>query len=61
MNIEVKKNTFDKLFSIKDHKKVEKNETHRIEYFRNVNISGFKIWNYVSSKVWQYYLTDINA
>lgn len=60
-NIEVTEKTFYKIFSIKDFKKVEKKENYVKEYFGNVNQYGVKIWNYASSKVWQYYFFDINA
>lgn len=61
MSIEVTQDTFYKLFK-DEPTRVEKKETHEIHFYYDEETGqrGRKIWNYVSSKVWQYYLIDIN-
>lgn len=62
MSIEVTQDTFYKLFE-DEPTIVVKKETYEIHYYECVDIGqrGRKIWNYVSSMEWQYYLIDINA
>ena len=62
-NIEVTEQTFDRLFAPAMHIKNEEKETHVIEHFYNKELDqrGKRVFNYVSSSVWQYYLIDINA
>lgn len=62
MSIEVTQDTFYKIFE-NEPTRVEKKETHEIHHYEcgDIGQRGRKIWNYVSSKVHQYYLIDINA
>lgn len=61
MRIEVTKETFYRVFR-KDAVKTSKNEICEIHEYhsKKLNQHGLKVWNYASSKVHQYYLTDIN-
>lgn len=62
MNIEVTKETFDKLFDENDFISTDNKESYIKEksYNKETNQKGMAIYNHISS-VWQYYLTDINA
>jgi len=62
MIIEVTKETFYTLFDGEPFR-VDKKETYEINHYCNNELDqcGTKVWNYTSSKVHQYYLTDINA
>lgn len=63
MNIEVTKETFNKIFDNVSPIKFDKKETHEITYFYNKELDqhGKKIYNFVSSQSGNFYLTDINA
>ena len=63
MNIEVTKETFNLIFENITPSKIDKKETHEITYFynRQLDQSGKKIYNFVSSKYGNFYLTDINS
>lgn len=62
MSIEVTKETFYKIFK-NDPEQTEQHETHEKQIYFNAKLDqrGFKIFNHVSSKMYQYYLIDINA
>lgn len=62
MKIEVTSSTFYKIFN-KEPYKIEQKETYEIHHYKDelLEQQGQKIWNYLSSKGYQYYLTDINA
>lgn len=62
MYIEVTEKTFYLLFK-KEPYKVEKEELFERHHYKSkrLNQYGYKVWNYASSRNWQYYLRDINA
>ena len=64
MHVEVSEKLFNEIFeSWNCETNREVNETHEKVGFFNMrlNVDGFKIWNFASSKKWQYYIQDINA
>ena len=63
MKIEVTKEAFECAFRDKDAINRDIKETHETIHFYNpyLDIRGFKVWNFVSSTVWQYYIQDINC
>ncbi len=60
MKIEVTKETFYKIFSEDDHEDTLQKESFEISDYYNGEQRGYLIFNYVSSKVPQFYLCDIN-
>lgn len=62
MSIEVTQSAFYSVFT-SEALRIKEYETFEKHHYKDVNSEqrGFKIWNFVSSKTWQYYLTDINA
>lgn len=63
MIIEVTKETFESLFNSKDFTTHEVRELFEVVGYHNKNLNqgGKKVFNFVSSINWQYYLYDINA
>ena len=61
MTIEVTQQTFNSIFNDKDLASTEKKETYEKISYLNQDQNGYKVFNYVSSKMYQYYLIDINA
>lgn len=61
MTIEVTEQTFNSIFSDKDLASTEKKETYEKISYLNQGQNGYKVFNYVSSTMYQYYLIDINA
>lgn len=61
--IEVTKQTFDKLFNEQHKTNVVRKETYEKVFYYNKEIDqrGLMVFNYVSSKEGNFYLTDINA
>lgn len=64
MNIEVSENLFKEIFdNLNCENGNEITEAFEKVHYHNLrlNVFGFKMWNFASSKKWQYYLTDINC
>lgn len=61
MTIEVTQQTFNSIFNDKDLASTEKKETYEKISYLNQGQNGYKVFNYVSSTMYQYYLIDINA
>jgi len=62
MKVEISKELFDKVFDIAPIVSTIQTETYEEVMHHNESLGsvGSRVWNYASSKDWQYYIYDIN-